>query len=164
MECEVELERRDSHEWERLCVGTNGEGRAVADLRASRNAGGTPAKRSGLVLIVDDNVELAENIAEILEIAGHSTDIATSAEEALRKALTHEFRVLVTDFRLPGMNGVDLVRMMRRHGHQVAAIVISAFADDGTIAAARAAGARFLEKPLDCTILEALVRGPEGSA
>jgi DNA-binding response OmpR family regulator len=128
------------------------------------DANGTLSKERGPVLIVDDNVELAENIAEILEMAGHVTDVAASAEEALRKALTRNFDVLVTDFRLPGMNGVDLVWMMRRHRQQVVAIVISAFADEGTMLAARDAGARFLEKPLDCMILERLVRGPEGSA
>ena len=116
------------------------------------------------VLIVDDNRALAENIAEILQGDGHNTDVAESAEEALRKALTQEFGVVVTDVRLPGMTGIDLVRMMRRCGMSGLAIVISAHIDEGTASAAKDLGVALLEKPLDLARLNRLVRGHEGSA
>ncbi len=54
------------------------------------------------VLIVDDNQDLAENIAEILSMRGYTTEIATSAEEALPKAIPDGPWLLVTDYRLPG--------------------------------------------------------------
>ena len=115
------------------------------------------------VLIVDDNRALAENIAEILQGDGHTAEVAESAEEALRKTSSQEFRVVVTDVRLPGMNGIDLVRMMRRRRMNVLAIVISAHIDEGTANAARDLGVALLEKPLDLGRLNMLVRGREVS-
>jgi CheY-like chemotaxis protein len=100
------------------------------------------------VLIVDDNVGLAENIAEILEIDGYVTAVAASAEEALRKAAPPP-DVVVTDYRLPGISGTTLVRRLQQMGLDVHAIVISAFTDDETIADARDAGAAFVAKPVD---------------
>jgi DNA-binding response OmpR family regulator len=101
------------------------------------------------VLIVDDNQDLAENIAEILALKGFVTDIAASAEEALPKALPDGPSILVTDYRLPGMTGAELVREIRQMRATVRAVVMSAYTDEGTISAARSAGADFLAKPVD---------------
>jgi DNA-binding response OmpR family regulator len=109
------------------------------------------------VLIVDDNQDLAENIAEILSMRGFATEIATSAEEALPKALPDGPGMVVTDYRLPGMSGADLIRAIRQVRSTVRAIVISAYTDDRTIAAARSAGAEFLPKPVDFASLSDLL-------
>jgi DNA-binding response OmpR family regulator len=109
------------------------------------------------VLIVDDNQDLAENIAEILAMRGYATEIATSAEEALPKALPDGPAMLVTDYRLPGMTGADLVREIRQKREAVRAVVISAYTDERTISAARSAGADFLPKPVDFTSLSRLL-------
>jgi DNA-binding response OmpR family regulator len=109
------------------------------------------------VLIVDDNQDLAENIAEILALKGFTTEIATSAEEALPMALPDGPGILVTDFRLPGMTGADLVREIRQTRQALRAVVISAYTDEKTIAAARSAGADFLPKPVDFASLSRLL-------
>lgn len=111
------------------------------------------------VLVIDDNVGLAENIAEILELAGHRTKVAASAEEALSKFGSPLPDVVVTDYRLPGINGAALVRRLRQEGLPVHAIVIvtSAYTDDGTIEDARSAGAAFVAKPIDFAALERMV-------
>jgi DNA-binding NtrC family response regulator len=109
------------------------------------------------VLIVDDNIQLAENIAEILEFDGHRTHVAVSAEEALTQVPTYAPEVVVTDYRLPGMNGAQLVRTLRSTGLQARAVVISAHTDDSTIEEATQAGAQFVAKPLDLKRLAHLV-------
>jgi len=109
------------------------------------------------VLIVDDNQDLAENIAEILSLKGFATEIATSAEEALPKALPDGPGILVTDYRLPGMTGADLVREIRQQRAALRAVVMSAYTDDRTISAARNAGADFLPKPVDFASLSQLL-------
>lgn len=112
----------------------------------------TQSKANGdrRVLIVDDNVALAENIAEILELAGYAGEIAASAEEALPRALAGGIGFIVTDFRLPGVDGAQLIKSLRVKGRQFRAVIISAYSDEGTISAAREAGVDdFIPKPVD---------------
>jgi DNA-binding response OmpR family regulator len=113
--------------------------------------------KAKMVLVVDDNHDLAENIAEILAMRGWTAIIATSAEEALPRALADGLDLLVTDFRLPGMSGADLVRRIRETRHALRAVVMSAYTDDTTMAAARNAGADFLPKPVDLGALSRLL-------
>jgi CheY-like chemotaxis protein len=110
------------------------------------------------VLVVDDNVEYAQNIAEILEISGYATEVYATAEDALPMALDPRITLVVTDYRLPGMNGVELVRRILSERGDVKAVVISAYADDATVLAARQLGAVFLPKPIDFTALGRMVR------
>ena len=110
------------------------------------------------VLIVDDNVGLAENIAEILGFDGHSTVVAASAEEAMAIALASDPEVLVTDYRLPGINGADLVKLFWKMRTPVCAVVISAYTDERTMSEATEAGATFVSKPVDFGLLSQLVR------
>jgi DNA-binding NtrC family response regulator len=114
------------------------------------------------VLIVDDNLSFAENIAEVLQLDGHITRFVGSAEEAFPNALEDEPDVVVTDYRLPGMNGATFVKeFLWTHTH-ARAMVISAYTDTTTIAAATNAGATFMAKPLDLKLLGRWVG--EGSA
>jgi DNA-binding NtrC family response regulator len=114
------------------------------------------------ILIVDDNLDLAENLAEILQIDGHLTQIAASAEEAMAKALEREPDVVVTDYRLPGINGALFVKEFCGTRIHVHAVVISAYTDEDTIKEAREAGATFMAKPLDFKFLTRWIR--EGTA
>ncbi len=114
------------------------------------------------VLIVDDNVDLAENIAEILQIDGHLTEVAGSGEEALERAHEPELDVIVTDYRLPGISGAAFIERIRRKGGAFLAVVISAYTDDQTIREAHEAGATFMAKPVDFKVLSQWIRA--GSA
>ena len=118
------------------------------------------ARGATCVLVVDDNLEYAQNIAEILEIGGCATEVFTTAEDALPVALDSRITLVVTDYRLPGMNGVELVRRVLSKRDDIRAVVISAYADDSAVAAARQLGAVFLNKPVDFTALGRLARAP----
>ena len=123
-----------------------------------------PSVKLPRVLIVDDNVALAENIAEILELDGFVTDVAPSAEDALERVRETETSIVVTDYRLPRANGASLVRQLREMGLRVYAIVISAYTDERTMADAKAAGAAFVPKPVDFKILGRVIRSQQASA
>ena len=114
------------------------------------------------VLIIDDNLNLADNIAEILQLDGHTTRVAGSAEEAFPNAGEGEPDVVVTDYRLPGINGAAFVKRFLSTRLGVRAMVISADTDATTIDAATKAGATFMAKPLDFELLGRWVGG--GSA
>ena len=164
MQYSVECRGRQAGGFQRHCIDPGDRGGGGAGYPRVGSLAGTGDKRPARILIVDDNVALAENIAELLEGDGYATVIAASAEEALPKALAQEFGVVVTDFRLPGMNGVGLIQALRAERLDARAIVISAYGDDGTVNAVRQVGARFLEKPLDFGALKQFIRGPGGLA
>jgi two-component system response regulator QseB len=115
--------------------------------------------KRGRVLVVDDQIELAENIAEVLAGIGFDTEVATSAEAALARVARGGITALVTDFKLGDRTGADLIDELRRAGQRIPALVMSAYTDDGTIHASEAAGAwLFLPKPVP---LEKLLRAFE---
>jgi DNA-binding NtrC family response regulator len=111
----------------------------------------------GTILVVDDKVELAENIVEILEVAGHRAEMASSAEAALERIALGGIRALITDFRLPGLTGTELISELRRSGSDMPVVVMSAYADAAIVERAEAAGALdVMLKPLDLGYLRQL--------
>jgi CheY-like chemotaxis protein len=117
--------------------------------------------QGGRVLVVDDNLALAENIVELLELVGYVVEIAGSAEEALPKVIGGRVEFIVTDYLLPGLNGAELIKSVRRQGHDVRAVIISAYSDEGTITAAKEAGiADFIPKPVDFARLTRVLAVP----
>ena len=81
------------------------------------------------VLVVDDNVQLAENLAEIIFEAGLGEGvIADSGVRALELLEREPFDVLLTDMRMPGMNGAELIRRARRANPDLPVMLMSAFA------------------------------------
>ncbi len=110
------------------------------------------------LLIVDDHVDLAENLAEILADAGYAADVAETAEQALERLEQAEYHGVITDFRLPGRNGVELLAELRRSGYTLPVVMVSAFADRDVVAQAEEVGAlEVLSKPVDFDRLFSLV-------
>ncbi len=121
--------------------------------------------RRGCVLIVDDQMGLAENIAEVLQGVGFQTEVAGSAEEGLERVARGGITAVVTDFKLPGASGAQLIEELRRRGERIPVLMMSAYTDEGTIDQSRAAGAwLFLPKPVPLSTLidafESLARQP----
>ena len=97
--------------------------------------------KSGRILVVDDQIELAENIAEVLQGLGFETVVASSAEDGLAVIKQGGITALVTDFKLPGRSGADLIADIRHAGVRIPALMMSAYTDERTIDASQAAGA-----------------------
>jgi CheY-like chemotaxis protein len=79
------------------------------------------------VLVVDDNEMLCQLACDILRTEGYQAVPARSAAEALEAFAREEFDILVTDFRMPGMNGLELARAIRSRNPHFPVIVISAY-------------------------------------
>src|SRR5687767_814508 len=88
-------------------------------------------------LIVDDNRPLAENLAEIVRDRGDEAVVATSGAEALALLTAERFDAVLTDMRMPAMDGAELIREARRHDPGLPAIVVTAFSKDAGIRAAQ---------------------------
>lgn len=106
------------------------------------------------LLLVEDSVELAENLAELVLDAGFDAEVVHSAEHALNVLSGQHFDLILSDLRLPQQSGVDLVRDLRARGNQTPVILMSAFADLAAQATARKLGVHsILAKPVDCARL-----------
>jgi CheY-like chemotaxis protein len=91
-------------------------------------------------LIVDDNREMAENVAEILELEGAKAVVTTSGLEAMEQVRTNRFDALVTDMRMPVMQGAEVVHSLRTIDPGLPAVVMTAYTGDNDLEAARQEG------------------------
>jgi len=115
-------------------------------------------------LLVDDNVEFAENLAEILRDEGAAVDCAHHGEAALEAVARARYDAVVTDMRMPGMSGAQLLRRLRAVDHAVPVVLLSAFAQDAQVTDARRDGLlAVLSKPQQVPkLLDLLARARRG--
>ena len=66
------------------------------------------------ILVLDDDKLVLASVDKILKKEGYLTELAQSAQEALEKAQAQEFDLVISDIRMPGKNGVEAVREIRR--------------------------------------------------
>jgi PAS domain S-box-containing protein len=83
----------------------------AGDVRAPEPPRAAVARR---VLVVDDNVDSAESLSDLLRILGHTVEVAYDGPTALELAEAHPPDVVVCDIGLPGMSGYDVARALRR--------------------------------------------------
>lgn len=86
-------------------------------------------ERTATVLVVDDNAEHGQALAKILERAGYRVSTAGDGEEALRILVERPFDLILTDLRMPRMNGLDLLRNIRALSPDVPVLIITAFGE-----------------------------------
>jgi len=79
------------------------------------------------ILFVDDHEVLARLSCEILEMQGYKAVSAYSAKEALEKFSQQDFDILVTDFRMDGMNGVELAHRIREKSPNTPVIIVTGY-------------------------------------
>ena len=86
------------------------------------------------ILFVDDHEVLARLSCEILEMQGYRAVSAYSATDALEKFKQQKFDLLVTDFRMEGMNGLELARRVHDKHPDVPVIIVTGYGpiDGGT--------------------------------
>jgi DNA-binding NtrC family response regulator len=102
------------------------------------------------ILLVDDEEELRETLAEVLEGAGHAVTQRTDGTEAAALIGGEPFDVVLTDVRLPGTDGLSLVRAARAASPPADCIVMTAFADvKDAVAALKEGASDYLTKPFD---------------
>lgn len=109
-------------------------------------------------LVVDDNRDFAENLAEILRDGGDEVVIAGDGREAAAAVRSRRFDAILTDMRMPLMGGAELVHEIRRVDPGAPAMVITAHVGDDALEAARREGLlAVLGKPVEVPRLLALL-------
>ena len=114
---------------------------------------------SDVVHIVDDDKAVRESIAFLLQVEGLASRLYDSAEALIARVGELESGCIVTDVRMPGMNGLELVERLNQSGVRLPIIMLTGHADVALAVAAMKLGvADFLEKPFDDAKMLAAVR------
>ncbi len=84
-------------------------------------------KISGNILIVDDEPELRNLLARILELEGYEVFTSDGGKNALKKLATTTINVVITDIQMPGMNGIDLIEKIKKISPITEVICLTAY-------------------------------------
>ncbi|MFN2317046.1 MAG: sigma-54-dependent transcriptional regulator [Gemmatimonadales bacterium] len=112
------------------------------------------------LLIVDDDATIREALAEALAGVGITVRTAASAEAALAVIGEGGIDVVLSDIRMPGLDGIALLRLLRERAASIDVVLMTAFDDMATVVAGMREGAlEFLVKPLDLHALRRVLAG-----
>ena len=111
------------------------------------------------ILIVDDDVEYRENLKEILDNAGYFNDMAGSAKEAMEKLNEQQFDVILLDFMMPGIDGINALGKIKRINPNSKIIMITAFASiENAVTAIKKGASEYISKPFKIEALLLMIK------
>ena len=102
----------------------------------------------GNILVVDDEEDIRNFLATILNRAGYRVGRAADPHQALDLLHKMPYELLITDLAMPGMNGLDLLDLLRQRNIKWPAILITSHPTAAIRDRVAAAGVRLIEKPL----------------
>jgi two-component system, LuxR family, response regulator FixJ len=118
-------------------------------------------KDTTTIFVVDDEKSVRQALTEMLDVFGYNVEAYETAEGLLQSLDPPQVGCIVADVRMPGMNGIELVRELSRRDMAIPVVVISGHADIAMAVTAVKAGAEdFIEKPIDDSkLIAAINRG-----
>jgi DNA-binding NtrC family response regulator len=107
------------------------------------------------ILVVDDQKSMCEMLADTLGPSGYEVQWRTQAVDALELVRQNQFDVVLTDLKMPDMNGIEFCQNISRDHSELPVVVMTAFGSlESAVSAIRAGAFDFVTKPLDFEILE----------
>ena len=122
-------------------------------------------KRTANVLVVDDEKTVCNSCKKILTQEGYNVDTALSGEEALNKVKGNGFDVVIADWKMPEIDGMEVIRRIKRDNPNVIVIMITGYPSvESSIKAIRSGVSDYVAKPftpeeLSDAVLKALEKG-----
>lgn len=110
-----------------------------------------------LISIVDDDPSVGKGLSSLLRAAGFESSFHLGADEFLLSLQIHAPDCIITDINMPGIDGFDLVGLLRERGVETPVIMITARREPHLRARASEVGADFLEKPFNAEALLSLI-------
>ncbi|MBZ5632995.1 MAG: response regulator [Acidobacteriia bacterium] len=83
----------------------------------------------GRILLVDDNVSGSTARKTVLEELGHKINVASSGADALEQFSQHKYDLVVTDYKMPRMDGLELIIRLRKQQPDIRIVMVSGFVD-----------------------------------
>ena len=106
------------------------------------------ARSERMVLVVEDDAETAEQVADCLGASGYFVDLALDGDHGLARALATDYVVMTVDRLLPDIDGLEVIRRLRQRGIVTPALILSALGEvDDRVRGLRAGGDDYLVKP-----------------
>ncbi len=120
------------------------------DINNNANLADKLAFVSRTILVVDDEPSVAKIIQRMIEKEGHKVVLASNGFEALDTFETHNIDLVITDLKMPGMDGVELIKQIRKIDNELEIIVITGYGTMEIFMQAVRAGANdMILKPID---------------
>ena len=111
------------------------------------------------LLVVEDEKKLCEMIAKSLHRAGYEVDTCNDGEKALDMIYAEMYDLIVLDLNLPGMDGMEILRELRKENEETKVLILSARSQISDKVEGLDSGANdYMEKPFHLQELEARVR------
>jgi DNA-binding NtrC family response regulator len=111
------------------------------------------------ILVVDDDRQMRLDLAEILTIEGYDVDNVGSGEEALEMIKRRNYDIVLSDLKMPGMNGLELLDHVRKLSPETRIIMITAFATiESAVEAMKKGASDYISKPFKINEIEVAVR------
>ena len=111
------------------------------------------------ILVVDDEQGLCAGLQEALQREGHQVDAATDPQAALKLATEHFYHLVISDIKMPGLSGLELLTRVRERHHDTLFILMTAYGTvESAVAAMKQGAYDYLPKPIDMKRLRALVQ------
>ncbi len=106
--------------------------------------------RPAHILIVDDSPSSSTKLTEILEAQGYLVAVTASAEEAITVFNAQEFDLVITELMLPGMSGLNMMKIMKERRPESDIVIVSSNASSfNTLKSLRQGAYDFIVKPID---------------
>ena len=116
-------------------------------------------KRDIKILVVDDQHHVADTVVEIMSRAGYSATAAYGGMEAVKRFQEGDYQLVITDLKMPEVNGMDLLKTIKGIDAKVPVIVVTGYGTVKKAVEAIKIGAYdFIEKPVDRDKLELIVK------
>ena len=111
------------------------------------------------ILIIEDETELLHDIAKGLTLKGYAVDQADHGKAGCQMALDEEYDLVVLDLNLPGMDGLSILKELRREHPQTKVLILSANSElDSKLSGFELGASDYLTKPFHFAELEARIR------
>ncbi len=111
------------------------------------------------LLVVDDERNIRRALEKFFKQKGFYVETARSYEEAVSRLQQNNFDLVLTDMRLPGRSGLELLKWIKHHSADVPVVVITAYGSiENAVEAMKAGASNYITKPVDLTEIFAIVR------
>jgi DNA-binding NtrC family response regulator len=102
------------------------------------------------VLLVDDEVEFGSALAERLRLRDYDIKAVSQAEDALSSVRSDPPDIVILDFRMPGMDGIEVLKIIKQIDPSIEVIMLTGLADTYSLEEGMRSGAfEFIVKPVD---------------